>query len=157
MIDFYAQIESGLLAILQDAPGLTGVRVWETEVREVLFTGEALSKGFRGEELPAVMITAALDPSRSSPFTTGQIQYKIPAQVLIVTRAQKGRDARAEALGLARAAEAAIHGARRSDELLGPNTFVTGEVVSSFVVVEQKPLCFAVASIAVEVTKVVEL
>lgn len=157
MSDFYAEIESGLLAILRQSPGLERVRVWETEVRETLFTGESFSKGFRAEEMPAVMITAALDPARSSPFTTGQIQYRIPAQVLIVTRAPRPRAARAEALLLARAAEAAIHGARRSDGRLGPNTFITGELVSSFVVVDQKPLCFAVASIAAEVTKVVEL
>lgn len=157
MNDFYSSIESGLLAILRETPGLESVRVWETEVREVLFTGEALSKGFRSEEMPALMITAVLDPSRSSQFTTGQIQYKVPVQVLIVARAHKTREARAVVVSLARAAEAAIHGARRTDERLGPNAFVSGEVVSSFVLVEQKPLSYAIASIAVEVIKVVNL
>lgn len=157
MNDFYAQIESGLLSMLHDASGLATVRTWETEVREVFFTGEAFSKGFRPEEMPAVMITAVLEPARSSQFTTGQIQYKVPVQVLVVTRAQKASDARAEVVSLARAAEAAIHCARRTDDRLGSNTFVSGDVMSSFVLVEQKPLSYAVASIAVEVTKVVDL
>lgn len=157
MSDFYTQIEAGVLSILQDAPGLATVRTWESEVRDVFFTGEAFAKGFRPEEMPAVMVTAVLEPSRSSQFTTGQIRFAVPVQVLVVTRAQKTRDARAEVVSLARAAEAAIHGARRTDDRLGSNTFVSGDVVSSFVLVEQKPLSYAVASIAVEVTKVVDL
>jgi hypothetical protein len=154
-MNFFTETENAVLAVLQGAAGADAVQTWEDELREVLFTGEQLSKGFRLAELPAVMVTTSQDPTRSSQFTSGEIRYVIPVQILLITAAQKKEDARTAVLGLMRAMEAALHAARRSDSL-GPNSFIADDLVSSHVIVQDRPYHFAVGNITAMVTKVVE-
>jgi hypothetical protein len=154
-MNFFTETENAVLAVLQGAAGADAVQTWEDELREVLFTGEQLSKGFRLAELPAVMVTTSQDPTRSSQFTSGEIRYVIPVQILLITAAAKKEDARTAVLGLMRAMEAALHAARRSDSL-GPNSFIADDLVSSHVIVQDRPYHFAVGNITAMVTKVVE-
>lgn len=155
-MNFFTEVEQAILALLQTADCAGEIRTWEAELREVLFTGEQLSKGFSVRELPAVMVTTSQDPTRSAPFTTGEIRYQIPVQILIVVSATKREAARDEVLRLIRSMEAMLHQARRSDGL-GINTFIGDELLSSHVVVQDRPHHFAVGNITATVWKVVEL
>jgi hypothetical protein len=155
-MNFFTETEMAVLSILQAAQGAEEIHTWEDELREVLFSGEQLSKGFRLAELPAVMVTTSQDPTRSSQFTSGEIRYAIPVQVLLITAAQQKEDARSMLLGLMRTLERALHQARRSDSL-GPNTFIADDLVSSHVIVQDRPYHFAVGNITAMVTKVVEV
>ena len=155
-MNFFTETEAAVLAILQAAEGAEAIQTWEDELREVLFTGEQLSKGFRLAELPAVMVTTSQDPTRSSQFTSGEIRYVIPVQILLVTAAGKKEEARGAVLGLMRTLESALHQARRSDSL-GPNSFISDDLVSSHVIVQDRPYHYAVGNITAMVTKVVEV
>ena len=155
-MNFFTEVEQAILTLLQNADCAGEIRTWEAELREVLFTGEQLSKGFGARELPAVMVTTSQDPTRSAPFTTGEIRYQIPVQILVVVAATKREAARDEVLRLIRSMEAMLHQARRSDGL-GLNTFIGDELLSSHVVVQDRPHQFAVGNITATVWKVVEL
>ena len=150
------QLENDILRILRMADGVDGVRTWESELREVFFTGEQLSKGFRSEELPAVNVTTAVDATRSTQFTAGEIQFVIPVQIIAVTRSPRKDEARSSVLTLLRALERPLNAARRTDGL-GPNTFVIGDLLCTHDVVQDKPHHFGVGNITITVQKVEEL
>lgn len=157
MIDFYGQIQQAVMQLLRDSGTLTEVKTFEADVRDALFVGDQLSKGFSADELPAINVTAENDATESEPFTAGEIRYNVPVTVLIVTRGQRKAVVRAELRGLQGEAEKLIHAARRSDNTLGENAVVFGTVRSSLAVVEEKPLHFGVAQIDFTVLKVVPI
>jgi hypothetical protein len=150
------ELETAVLEILKASDTAQRISTWESELRECMFTGEQLARGFRTEELPAVMVSTALDPTKSSAFTMGEIRYAIPLQVVIVTRSTRKEEARAELLGLMRSLEVPLNQARATSGL-GDNTFVVDELLSSHVVVQDKPHCFGVGNITATVMKVVDL
>lgn len=155
MSDFYSQIQSAVLAMLRDSGDLPEVQTWETDIRDVLFAGDQLSKGFNASELPAVNVTAENDVAESEPFTAGEIRYAVPVTVLLVARGQRKAPVREALRGMQWRVEKLIHGARRSDNTLGENAVVVGTVRTSLAVVEEKPLHFGVAQIDFTVLKVV--
>jgi hypothetical protein len=157
MSDLYTDLEAAIIALLRGAEGLAQVKTFEADVRECLFTGDKLSQGFRSEELPAIAVTAELEPAKRGPFTAGEVELTIPVSAIAVCRAQRPTDARAQARVLQLAIEKMLDQARRSDSGLGANTIVTGEFASTIVVVQEKPHCFAIAETKFQVLKVIDL
>lgn len=157
MTDFYTQIEDAIVAVLQASPDLTAIRTWATEIPEGFYVGQPLAKMFRSEQLPAVMVTAVFEPTRSRPASHAEILYAIPAQVILVTKSPKKRDARAQAISLLRPMEAALHQLRYTSASLGSNTFLYGDLSSEISTVEAMPVSFGLASITAEIHKVVPL
>lgn len=157
MSDLYQEIESAVLAMLQASPSLSGVRTFEADIREALFAGDKLSRGFRPEELPAINITAMSEPVQSEPFTAGELRYTVPVSVVIVTRGQDNGTVRAAVRALSFEVEKLLHQARRSDNPLGQGAMVAGPVESSVAVIQDAPLHFGIAEVKAQVVKVVEL
>jgi len=157
MSDVYTDTEHAVLAILQSAHGLDGVKTFEDEIRECLFSGDKLIQGFRPEELPAIAVTCMLAPCKSAPMTAGEIRYFVPVTVLVIVRSNDAAAARGRATDLMRQVETLLHQARRSNAGLGANAFVTGDLVSSVIVAPENPFYFAVGTVSAEITKVVDL
>lgn len=155
MSDFYSQIQTAVMTMIRDSGDLPEIKTWETDIRDALFAGDQLSKGFSANELPAVNVTAEGDVTESEPFTAGEIRYLVPVVVLVVARGQRKADVRAALRSMQWRMERLIHGARRSDNTLGDNAVVYGTVRTSLAVVEDKPLHFGVAQIEFTVLKVV--
>lgn len=155
-MNFYDDIESAVMEVLQAADCAGSIRTWEDELREVMFTGGQLSKGFTIGELPAVMVTLSQDPVKSYPSTSGEITYDIPIQVLVVTCGVRREAARADLAAMLRSFERSLHQARRSDGL-GYNAFIHDDLLSSFVLIHDRPQHFAVGNITAIARKVVEL
>lgn len=154
MSDIYSDFEQAVVTVLQAQDDLASVKTWETEPREVLFTAEAFSKGFRPDELPAVICSTLLDFERSSQWTSGEIAYAVPLQIFVLTRAANKADARAACLPLQRAIVRALHQLRRTNGALGFNCWITGDVQSSFSLTTQAPYCYAVGNVAATITNV---
>ncbi len=152
----YASIEISMLELLKSSPQLNMVKTFERTVRECLFTGEKITSGFRPEELPAINITCELEPTNSTPFTTGEIRYQIPLTVIVIVKHQQKVEARRQLLELMAIIEKIVNRARKTDGL-GLNTLVMGDVVSSVVIAEDHPHHFGVGNITASVTQVVEL
>ncbi len=158
MNEIYTELESNLVAMLRADAGLaTSIKTCEADIRECLFSGDALSQGFRPDELPAVNVSADIRPAKRGPFTAGEIELEIPITVLVVCRAQRKKAARAKARELQLAIETALDQARRSANGLGPNAIVTGEFTSTIVVVDNKPYHFAIGETQFSVLKIVPL
>lgn len=157
MSDLYTDLEAAIIAVLRGAAGLDSVKTFESDVRECLFTGDKLSAGFRSDELPAVAVTAELEPAKRRPFTAGEVELTIPVSAIAVCRAQRPTDVRAQARTVQLAIESALDQARKSDSGLGANTIVTGEFASTIVVVQEKPHCFAIGETKFQVLKVIDL
>lgn len=157
MSDIYVAVEQAVLDMLRQAPGLAGVKTFEADIREALFTGESPARGFNPGELPAINVSALADPCESDPFTAGEIRYQVPVTVLIVTRHQDKGGARSAARAIQWEVEKLVHGARRSANPLGPSSFVTGSVRSSLAVIQDRPAHFGMAQVDFTVTKVVPL
>lgn len=157
MSNLYTELEAAIITMLRTAVGLESVKTFEAEVRECLFTGDKLSQGFRPGELPAIAVTAELQPTKQGPFTAGEVELTIPVSLIAVCRAQQPTAAREQARELQRAAEANLNLARRSDSGLGANAIVTGDFASTIVVVQDKPYSFAIAETQFSILKVVDL
>jgi uncharacterized lipoprotein YajG len=157
MSDLYTELEGALAAMLRGCAGMASVKIIETSVRECLFSGDKLSKGFRAGELPAINVTAQLKPSKSRPFSAGEKEYEIPVSIVIVTRAQTPKEALAKVYALQNAAEGVLDQARKSGNPLGTNVFVVGDVTGDAAPVLDPPAAFAVCTLEATVLKVVEL
>lgn len=157
MSDIYSEVEQAVLEMLRDAPNLAGVKTFEADIREALFSGELPARGFNPGELPAINVSAMAEPCESEPFTAAEIRYQVPVTVLIVTRHQEKGAARSAARAIQWEVEKLIHGARRSANPLGPSSIVTGPVRSSLAVVQDRPAHFGLAQVDFTVTKVVQL
>ena len=157
MSDLFTTIEDALLAMLQAAPGLVGIQTWETTIRECLFAGDKLTRGFSPGELPAINVTAQLKPSRSRPCTAGEKEYEVPVNIVIVTRAGTAKDALRDVYELKDAVESVLDQARRSGNALGANTIVSGDVTADAAAVKDTAQVFAVCTVETTVKMVVEL
>jgi hypothetical protein len=157
MSDLYTDLEAAIIAILRGAAGLEEVKTFEADVRDCLFTGDKLSQGFRGDEMPAIAVTADLQPTKQGPLTAGEVELTVPVSLIAVCRAQRPGVARAKAREIQGAAEAALNLARKSDSGLEANTIVTGQFSSTIVLVQEKPHSFAIAETQFQVLKVVDL
>jgi hypothetical protein len=139
--------------MLQAAPSLSGVRTFEADVRDALFAGDKLSRGFRPEELPAINVTAMSDPVQSEPFTAGELRYLVPVSVVIVTRGQDKGSVRAAVRALSFEVEKLLHQARRSDNSIGPGAMVAGAVESSAAVIQDAPLHFGIGEVKAQIVE----
>lgn len=153
----YTDLETAVLELLKASSGLVDVKTFEADIRECLFAEVALTKGFRQEELPAVNVTAQLEPSRTVSITAGEVEMAVPITVVVVTRSQRKKEARTKAQGLAAAVETALNAARKSDNGLGQNAIVSGDVATTIAVVDDKPLHFGIAQVEAQILKVVQL
>lgn len=157
MSDVRTDLEEALAELVSNTAGLAGLKTVETSVRDCLFTGDKLTQGFRGEELPACAITAQLKPSRFTPFSLGEVGHEIPVSVTIVTRAQRAKQALRDAAALQGALLGLVNAARKSGNALGANTFVVGEISASATTIDEKPYSFAISTAEFNVLKVVEV
>lgn len=153
----YSDLEQSILASLKADPALSGVATFSNELRECLFTGEKLTQGFRPEELPAIRVTAQEKPSTSAPFSVGEIAYTIPVTVIVITRGGTKQEAHERALGLQEPLLANLQSMRKSDNGLGLNTFLIGDTSATSLVIEEKPVHFALAQVEAQFLKVVQL
>lgn len=90
MTDLYSTIEEAILAAFEADAWLgdtDNVKVIETDLREALLTGEAVSRGFMREELPAVQIKANLAPTGEDLATTNVIEKQVPVVIVSVSAA----------------------------------------------------------------------
>jgi hypothetical protein len=153
----YSDLERDILASLRADPSLAGVKTFSEELRECLFTGDKLTQGFRPEELPAIRVTAQEKPSTSAPFSVGEIAYTIPVTALVITRGGTKQEAHERALAMQEPLLANFQCMRKSGNGLGENTFLIGEISTTSLVIEEKPVHFAVAQIEAQFLKVVQL
>jgi hypothetical protein len=155
--DVRSDIEGAVLEALRETRGLEGVKTWETSVRECLFARDTFTKGFRAEELPAVTVAGQLKPTLRNAFSAGEEQQTIPVTVMIVTRAQRARDAMAAAAELQDVVDGVVRGFRKSGNSLGPNVVVMGECSSSATYEVEAPLAFGISSCEFTVLRVIEV
>lgn len=154
----YGAIESTVLDVLKVAPGLEGVKVWERGVREAILSGEELTRGVAAGEMPAGMVTVELDAVLEEEITCGEVQAMVPVSVMVLCRAQQKNSARSEALTLSGAVQRALRPLRMTaGNPLGANCVLVGQVRSEIAVVENKPHSFALATVAMRISKVVEI
>ncbi len=150
-------IETALLAALRKCPALQKVQTFEADIRDCLFTGEKLTQGFRAGELPALNLSATLDPTPSRPFTLAEIQHEVPVSICCITKGQNRKEAYNSAKALQEAVEGVLNTLRRSGNSLGSNALVMGDVSSSVTTMQDNPHCFAVGTTAVKILKITPL
>ena len=147
-------IELAVLALLKGQ--LRECKTFECGLRQALFTGDKLSKGFRVEELPALQIEEGLNAERSRPMNIGEMRHLIPVRIaLVVTSIADLNECRATGLALQRRAHEALSKARRSG-VLGSGLWVTGDIEATSNVVQEERF-FCVPELKVEITKVVDI
>jgi hypothetical protein len=134
---------------------MTECKTFECGFRQCLFVGDKLAKGFRTEELPALQIEEGLTPERSRPMNLGEMRHLVPVSVMVVISSLDAAELRTKMLALQRKAHETLSSGRRSG-MLGSNMWVTGDLVASNSVVQEERF-FGLATIQVEVTKVVSL
>jgi hypothetical protein len=154
--DFYTDVEQAVLEKLQAAPGLAVVRTWEADIRDVLFSGEKLSKGFSTEEIPAVNVSAMQGAVTASPHTTLETQYTIPVTVVVVAKGQTKKAARAAARELQAEVEQVMNAARSSAGQFLPNTWVKGDLTLDIAIVADQPYHFAIAEVGASLWRVAQ-
>lgn len=142
------------MTLLGEEAGLSSVKTFEADIRDCLFTGEKLTQGFRPGELPAVNLSATLDPTQRSQFTAAETQHEIPVSIVVITKAQNRKDAQLAAKGLQEAVENVLDRLRRSSNAIGNNTLLFGNVTSSVTTLQDNPHCFAVGTTAAKITKI---
>lgn len=157
MTDRYTEIEHAVLGYLRAADALDDVKTFEDEVRECLFSGDKLIQGFRPEELPAIAVTSILAPVKSVAETAGEIRYTIPVSVIAIARAARKAEARAIGASMLDRIEALLQRLRKSNDALGANCWLVGEVVSSIIVVPDGTFWYSVGTVSAEIVKVVNL
>jgi len=156
-MSMYSDLEEGILAGLKMDSALSGVATFSNELRECLFTGEKLTQGFRPEELPAIRATAQEKPSTSAPFSVGEIACTIPVTVIVITRGGTKQEAHERALALQEPLLANLQSMRKSGNGLGLNTYLIGDTSATSLVIEEKPIHFALATVEAQFLKVVQL
>ncbi len=147
-------LEMKLLAAVKAAPGLNAIRVFEADIRDCLFTEAKLTDGFLPEELPALNLSASLDPTKRTPFTWTEAEHAIPVSIVIITKAVKRKDAFDAVKTFQEALECVLEQFRKGGNSLGNNTFLFGEIASSAISIQGDPNCFAVGTTACTITKI---
>ncbi|HVW07303.1 MAG TPA: hypothetical protein VHC90_01905 [Bryobacteraceae bacterium] len=147
-------LETKLLAALKQAPRLAAIKTWEADIRDCLFTESKLTQGFNAEELPALNLSASIDPTKRTPFTYTEAQHDIPVSIVVITKAVKRKEAFDGAKDLQEAVECVLELFRRSGNSLGQNTFLFGEISSSAITIQQDPYSFAVGTTGCTITKI---
>lgn len=132
-MSMYSDLESAFVAMLLADDAITGmVKTVEADLRDCLFSGTAYSQGFRPQELPAINVSASLDPVKDSPFTTQEIQSLIPLTVVVVTGGRNKKEAHDSVVAIQREVARLLNQLRKSANALGmQNTLIFGEVTSS--------------------------
>jgi hypothetical protein len=157
MTDVCTELEANLVAMLRAADALRQVRTIEAEIRTALFTGAGLTKGFAEQELPAIGVSAEIEPAKRGPYGAGEVQVQIPLSIFAVARAQRKTEARARVREMQAEIEHLLDGGRRSANGLGENAIVLGDITSTVVIVEDRPYHFAIGETQCQVLKVVQL
>ena len=157
MSDRYTDLELATINMLKALPELAGVKGWQSGLQDSLITGDAISKGFRPEELPGVVVMAALEPCSSEPRTAADIQYMIPVTVFLIGRADKPQRVREQFFPMQAAIEGAFHLARKSVNALGTDALVMGTLDSSLLVLHSHPQFYGVVEVTAKVMKVEQL
>jgi hypothetical protein len=152
-----SDIEQALLKLLKAEPRLREVKTFEADIRDCLFTGEKLTLGFRIGELPAVNLSATLDPTQRSQFTVTEIQHEIPVSIVVITAAQKRKAAFDAAKELQEGVECVLDRLRKSANGIGHNTLLFGNVTSSVTTIQESPHCFAMGTTSAKITKITPL
>jgi hypothetical protein len=149
-----SELEAALLAAFKATPGLRTIVTFEDDIRDVLFTNEKLSSGFRSTEMPALNLSASLDPTTSSQFTMTETQHDVPVSICIITKATKRKTAWEAAKVYQEAIECTLNGFRKMGTSLGFNAAVMGDITSSLITVKDEPHSFAVGTTACKITKI---
>ncbi|HZL56930.1 MAG TPA: hypothetical protein VFC21_07605 [Bryobacteraceae bacterium] len=152
-----SDLEDALIALLKAEPGLASVKTVEAEIRDCLFSGEKLTQGFRDTELPAINLSATLDPTQRSQFTASEIQHEIPVSICCIARALKRKAAYNAVKEIQEAIENVLDRLRKSSNAIGNNTLLFGNVTSSVTTIQDNPHCFAVGTTAAKITKITTL
>ena len=147
-------LEVALLAAFKSTPGLSTIVVFEDDIRDCLFTAEKLTQGFRDTELPALNLSASLDPTKSSQFTMTETQHDVPVSIAIVTKALKRKAAWEAAKTYQEAIECVLNGFRKMGTTLGFNALVMGDITSSITSIKDTTHSYAVGATACNITKI---
>ena len=150
-------LEAALLTLLRAETGLSSVITFEADVRDCLFTGEKITQGFRPGELPAINLSATLDPTQRTMITVSEVKHEIPVSIVCITKAQNRKDAFDSGKQLQEAVENVLDRLRRSNNGIGGNTFLFDSVTSSMTTLQDSPHCFAVGTTAAKITKITPL
>jgi hypothetical protein len=155
-VSIQKDIETKLLAALKAASALRSIRTFEAEIRDCLFTESKLTQGFHAEELPALNLSASIDPTKRSPFTYTEAQHDIPVSIVVITKALKRRSAFDSLKDYQEAVEAVLEQFRKSGNSLGANTFLFGGISSSAITIQDNPNSFAVGTTGCTITKITD-
>ncbi len=148
MADRLSDLEAAILAKLQADPVLaTSVKTFEADIREAVFAGERLTKGFRGGELPAVGVSAQLSAPTSRPVAASEVEWTIPVAVACVARNRNKNAAMAAAREIQDRVAAVFNAARASAGQFAVNTCVRGDLSTPAYVIEEEPYNFGIASV----------
>ena len=128
-----SELETALLTALKATPGLSTIKVFEDDIRDCLFTAEKLTEGFRDTEMPALNLSASLDPTTSSQFTMTETQHDVPVSIAIVTKGLNRKAAWEEAKKYQEAIECILEGFRKIGTSLGFNAVIMGDITSSLI------------------------
>lgn len=156
MPDLYTAIEAAVLDRLQAWPGLSSVKTFERQMRDALYADQRGAKGFAPAECPAIAVSATEESIEAEPWSTGQMQYRVPVTVVVVTRNQTKEAARAEARELQREVERVVNAARVSRNAFDGMP-VQGALTVSMNVISDAPGFVAMAGVRCEVTAVEDM
>ncbi len=147
-------LETALLAALKESPGLNTVKLFEDDIRDCLFTREKVTQGFRDSEMPALNLSASLDPTSSTQFTMTETQHDVPVSIVVITKALKRKTSYDAAKTYQEEVERVLNGFRRSGNTLGHNALVMGEISSAIITIQDNPHCFALGTTTCKITKI---
>src|SRR6185437_9621745 len=154
VVSIQSEIEAGLLAALKTAPGLSTIKTFEDDIRDCLFADTKQISGFNPSELPAINLSASLDPTASSQFTMTETQHDVPVSIVVIVKAQKRKPAFDAVKQYQEAIEGVLNGFRRSGNSLGVNALLMGDVSSSAITIQDQPFCWGTGTTGFKITKI---
>jgi hypothetical protein len=147
-------LEITLLAAFKGAAALSTIVTFEDDIRDCLFSNEKLTQGFRDTEMPALNLSASIDPTMSSEFTMTETEHEVPVSIVILTKALKRKPAFEQAKAYQETIERVLNGFRKYGTPLGFNARVKGDLSSSLITIQDNPHCFAVGTTACKISKI---
>ena len=156
-MDLLSDIETRLVQWLSGHAELASVRTFEAELRPALVGGEELTKGFPDQDLPAINLVAGLEDTASEPRSMTQSTIKVPVSIVVVVKGETRVEARRKCRGIQDALELVLNRARRSDNQLGYNTVLVGEMRSSCNWEQNGPRYYGLGETKVTIQRVREM
>jgi hypothetical protein len=156
-MDLLSEIEGRLAEWLAGQAELAVVKKFEPELRAALLSGEELTKGFPDAELPAINIVAGLEDTVSVPRTMSSTTVAVPVSIVVVVKGEGRNEARRKCRGVQDALELVLNRLRCSNNRLGGNTVLVGEVRSSCSWEQNGPRYYGLGETKVTIQRIREM